>query len=371
MADRAHDAGGWGRPRYDGRWRSLARHELWRTVTALRTVRGPGSLLRFLVWFADALDEKLVVLRSRVALGRRLAGLEPAPVATGLLPRGPQAEALFPPCRHRTEAPVQVVLSDALSAAPPPPHAVRLADHPALQVPPFDPREHNPVGWASTAASGGVALGPRRDLPAGVDASAEMPVGGVWTFGAQVAVDAAAFHDGPVARAGALVRLAARGVPVFIADGALALRRLLGADLYEAMRRDPRPWRRTARELHGIRQRRLAHRDHTVAARARQVFAAAGVAGPAPPSVSVLLATRRPAYVAHALDGVFRQSYPRLELVLALHGGGFEDIALERALAGAPIPVTVLRVAPERSLGAVLKRRCGRGVRRPARQDGR
>ena len=75
---------------------------------------------------------------------------------------------------------------------------------------------------------------------------------------------------------------------------------------------------------------------------------------PGAPPVSVLLATRRPACLAMAVANVARQSYPRLELILALHGPGFGDAAVARAMAGFPHPVTVPRVGVEQPLGAVL-----------------
>ena len=85
--------------------------------------------------------------------------------------------------------------------------------------------------------------------------------------------------------------------------------------------------------------------------RARQACRAAGVDPPPWPRVSVLLATRRPALLAHAVANVSLQRYPHLELVLALHGPGFDP---EAALAGFAHPVKVLRLDAERPLGSVL-----------------
>ena len=96
--------------------------------------------------------------------------------------------------------------------------------------------------------------------------------------------------------------------------------------------------------------RRVALREHSLASRARQVCAAAGMADPpAPPKVSVLLPTRRPALLARALANVARQSYPNLELVLALHGEGFGEVP---GLAGLGCPAKLCRVeAPTRRSG--------------------
>ena len=91
------------------------------------------------------------------------------------------------------------------------------------------------------------------------------------------------------------------------------------------------------REAASIRMRRAAHRDH--------VRRPAGW-----PAVSVLLATRRPARLAQAVANVARQDYPRLELVLALHGDGFGDLPAVRG----DLAVRTVRVGGERPLGAAL-----------------
>ena len=70
--------------------------------------------------------------------------------------------------------------------------------------------------------------------------------------------------------------------------------------------------------------------------------------------MSVLLATRRPEWVSHAVANVARQTWPELELVLALHGPGFSDDAVGAALAPLECPVRVLRLGADRTLGAVL-----------------
>ena len=75
--------------------------------------------------------------------------------------------------------------------------------------------------------------------------------------------------------------------------------------------------------------------------------------------ISVLLATRRPGRLAAALANVARQRYPRLELVLALHGPGFAADVVQRAGAGFPHPVKLLRLDASRPLGSVLNAAAG------------
>ena len=59
------------------------------------------------------------------------------------------------------------------------------------------------------------------------------------------------------------------------------------------------------------------------------MLAAAGLEGPTLPLVS----TRRPDRLRDAIAAVEAQTYPHVELVLALHGDGFEHI-LEQAQDG-------------------------------------
>ena len=166
--------------------------------------------------------------------------------------------------------------------------------------------------------------------------------------------DVAAFHAGAPERAGTLARLAARGVPVHLADRDPALPALLGAELHGLMTEEIRGAGASAREALSIAMRRAALRSHSLRARARQVCAAARAEAPELPRISVLLATRRPGHLAAALANAARQSYPRLELVLALHGPGFAADAVERAIAGFAHPVKRLRLDASRPLGSVL-----------------
>ena len=164
----------------------------------------------------------------------------------------------------------------------------------------------------------------------------------------------AAFHAGAVERAGTLARLAAYGVPIHLADRDPELRELLGPELYGLMMEEIAGADASAREALSIRMRRAALRGHSLGARARQLCATVLSDPPELPCVSVLLATRRPGCLAMALANVARQRYPRLELVLALHGPGFEPDVTERAAAGFAHPVKVLRLDERQVLGSVL-----------------
>lgn len=79
---------------------------------------------------------------------------------------------------------------------------------------------------------------------------------------------------------------------------------------------------------------------------------------PSRESVSVVLATRRPELLPHALAQVASQTHRRLELVLGLHGDGFDRPRVDRLVAEAlPHIHCEVVVAPARvRFGAVLAR---------------
>ena len=92
-----------------------------------------------------------------------------------------------------------------------------------------------------------------------------------------------------------------------------------------------------------VSERRHALRAHSPA-----------VAFDAWPSVSVVVATHRPEHLGLLFDNLRSLSYPRLEAVIALHGGQL-DIAHVRALcATLPFPSRVIEVPSSSNLGEVL-----------------
>lgn len=222
-----------------------------------------------------------------------------------------------------------------------------------LAVPAFDPRTWNPIRWQRAVGNEAAALGPVERLPTGIVAHHVMHRDDLLQLRRMHHVeDVQAFHADVITRAGALVRLAAAGVVVHLADGDGRLRALLGDGLYDLMTTDPSDFDAGTRELHSIRMRRIALRDHSLHARARQRGEGARPDPPGLPLVSILLATKRSRFLPSALAAAARQTYPRLELVLALHGERFEDV--ERRVAAFPHPTKVVRVATHESLGAVL-----------------
>ena len=72
------------------------------------------------------------------------------------------------------------------------------------------------------------------------------------------------------------------------------------------------------------------------------------------PSVSIIMATNRPGTVPWALANVVRQNHRPLELLLALHGEGFDDGKVEAELARLPIPAKLVHVEGDANLGDAL-----------------
>jgi len=74
------------------------------------------------------------------------------------------------------------------------------------------------------------------------------------------------------------------------------------------------------RDEHSVRLRRAAFAEHSGFAWRGRLAAKAGVRPPEHPSVSIVLATKRPHQLEHALAQVVRQRGVEVELVLATHG---------------------------------------------------
>ncbi|WP_419935040.1 glycosyltransferase [Candidatus Palauibacter sp.] len=356
--------------------RGALRANAARVWAEARDIRGIRTAWRFLAWLAVALRWRLGQARAAVAAPSRAAAMSSArptpppgpthwdpPLGTRIAVLGPRARAVFRASSRVTHGldagPVDVVLADTAdtegAAAGIGVPTVRLDAVPALAVPAFDPAAHNPVGcWVREVEPRAACVGPRRQLPAGVRAR-EVPLAERSRLVRYHHVeDVGAFHDGAAERAGTLVRIAACGVPVHLADHDPALETLLGPELHGLMSAPIGYDGAEAREVLSIRMRRAALRGHSLGARARQLCEAARVDPPESPLVSVLLATRRPGRLAAAVANVARQDYPRLELVLALHGPGFEADAVACATASLAAPVTVLRLGEDHPLGTVL-----------------
>lgn len=335
-----------------------------------RKVRGPRSALRFARWLQRAVFRRVIrrlrgsspeILRPPPPAGR-VSAQSPAaacPPGVGIDARGPRSRAVFEASGRVAQAmegeKADLVVADTAAAAEnAPAPAVVLADAPPiLSTPAFDPVQHNPVNWPRQHDGTVGALGAPGQLPPGCRADHVVRCDDHEALKAiHHLEDVAAYHADIVARAGVLVRLAAMGVLVHIADADQRLAPYVGAKLFEMMTGGAAGLDAARREMLSIRMRREALREHSRRGRVRQLCAHAGIEPPPLPLVSVLLVTKRPHMLQHALAAVARQTYPRIELVLGLHGEGFADV--ERQRASFPVPTVVVRVGARQPLGAAL-----------------
>ena len=217
-------------------------------------------------------------------------------------------------------------------------------------APTFDLQVYNPIGWQRDVSNEVGALGPLEWLPAGCEAQRVIGRGDLRGLRrVHHLEDTQAFHVDIVKRAGALVRLAAAGIIVHLANDDQDLSPLLSADLHRLMNADVQGIDADAREMLSIRTRRAVLKQHSSWAIVRRN---APLGTPRLPLVSILLATRRPPFLPWALAAVAAQTYPELELVLALHGGPFAEV--ERRVAELPYPAKVVQVPAGEPLGTVL-----------------
>ena len=281
-------------------------------------------------------------MRARYRLGPELASQ--GPLATAVFAASTQVGSVAGPN-------IRVVIADT------PGHAEDLGVEkvvalselaPMASVPAFNIEKVNPKDWPPSYRSKPVMLRPSPGVLPRMTHLRRLRR-------AHHVTDTAAGHADTVTRAATLAAIAATGAVVSIAEDDPELRESLGQDLYELMTCDRvRSADRHEREKLSVAMRRCALRDHSLRARARQLLLQAGVEGPPLPLVSVLLATRRPELLAQAVRAVVSQKYPKIELVLAPHGDGFDSRAITDLLQSVGHPARVVPVPDSEPLGAVL-----------------
>ena len=331
--------------------RAVAVRGLAKSARMLARIRSLGDLRLFLLWIVFAVKWRIVRRRNARPDSRSRPAAPAVPPAASV-----PSPASGPPAASSAEVP----------AVPP---ALN-----RLSVTAFDPAAVNPIGWTPDFDEAVVSLGPPELIrPSAVNGAAvtrRRPSDGPADLRrARCVVDVAAYHEGPLQRAAVLAELAAAGAVVHLADASSdgapspsgpsagpGLRECLGPELHDLMARaDAFSADARQRELISIRLRRAALRDHSFPARPERASHPGPGARPSwPPEVSVLLPTRRPDMLAAALANVARQAYPRLELVLAAHGDGFDPDRISELTAGLDCPVRVVPVAAEAPLGRVL-----------------
>jgi len=338
----------------------------WRDVIRRALSTRPRDLVGFLRWFVQGIGARLSEIigreteRSGYPPPRGLGLKTPPTLGVEIVALGARAARIFAECpavtSHVSGGHVDFIVADttneAQSATAP---AIILSEARSLAVPAFDPTIVNPVGWERDVDYLVGSLGAPHLLPAGVKAHRVVEHDDKDAVRrCHHVVDVAAFHADEAERAGVLVRLAATGTLVYLADGGPGLASLIGNELHALMTLGVQEADADERESRSIEMRRIALREHSLRSRARKMSEAVLDDPPSVPSVSILLATRRPDFLGWALDNVARQNYPRLQLVLGLHGDGFDAATVERHVAALPLPTRVVHVGEGQTLGTVL-----------------
>jgi len=108
----------------------------------------------------------------------------------------------------------------------------------------------------------------------------------------------------------------------------------------------------TERERVSVQLRRAALKNHSYSERLNQIRKISGLAQFKETSVSAVVATKRPEMVVRIFENVKKQDYKNLELIIALHGEGFENAYPD--FTNSDLPVTILRFSEEDIFGNVL-----------------
>ena len=340
-----------------------------RVLIEVAFIRDFRSAVWFFKWLArGVLIRTGALLRpTRPSKGRPVASAAQSslpPRAQSLLPAevaaiGPRAEAIFGSAGGRyspVEPHVDVVVADNPEVAHEVKHpTVVLSANPRLAVPVLDHRLYNPIGWRRRVEDRVAALGPLDQLPRHVHAGYVLASTNLDLIRhCHHLEDVRAFHANATERAGTIVRLAAAGAVIHVADKDPELESLLGNELYGLVATDIGGADIAQRELHSVRMRRIALRDHSLNSRVRQICATVFKSPPQPQGVSVLLATNRPKFLNDAIANVAKQNYPRLQLILALHGDEFDNTAVECSIANLTCDVETVPVSATRPFPAVL-----------------
>lgn len=235
-------------------------------------------------------------------------------------------------------------------------------------LPPIDTGSVNPVGFLNAGVDGYATVGPGEDgdtvrLTGPRGTAVEVAHGG--SLGPeQIAAlrrvrgvrDRSTVHRGPLEHARLLSQLAAAGVPLLVEALPEAVRALLGPELSRLLPTAKEPllgddfWR----EAHSIALRRVALRQHSARARWAEVAGSLPYRPARRPTISVVLATRRPQQLVHALHQVELQRDVTAEVVVALHGEHFDLDEAQRIADATRVPVEIVHAPSQEVFGDVL-----------------
>ena len=175
------------------------------------------------------------------------------------------------------------------------------------------------------------------------------PYGGV--------VDHPALHQTVTGRAETLMTLATAGVPLAASQIGDQLEQLIGEEMATLLTSvqitdltDPE-----ARDRLSVRLRRISLHQGSQTSTWRDLAGSLDITVAPLPTISILLASNRPAFLDHALEQVRAQTYPETELVLILHGEGF-SITDSQIQEKYDRPLKILRIPSATVYGEALNR---------------
>ncbi|MEE6259743.1 glycosyltransferase family 2 protein [Plantactinospora sonchi] len=163
----------------------------------------------------------------------------------------------------------------------------------------------------------------------------------------------------PVAVAALLVQVAMTGATLSAPTLPDRVAGLLTPELRETVGAPVPQTDPLAREARSVRQRRAALRGHATGFALPRLAAAPFPGLPRPPSVSAILATRRPDLLPEAVRTIVGQTYPELEVVLCLHGCALPE-PVRDLLAASGRPYEIVEVPGALSFGEALGAATGR-----------
>lgn len=346
----------------------------WSSLRELRLLRGPGPMWRVDARFDD--PAPLGALVRAVTAATRPRSVPHAP-RIGTADR-PADDWTVGTHAVRLDATAERPGTDLVAGGPsapaparalvlPRPAEPRLAaeevhtDPGSTPLPPVDEHVVNPMGFTAEAPFGHALMsfqggswavqgdGARAVVLPAMGPVTDTEIAALRRF-RSVTVDWDA-HPGSVVGLHAVASLAVAGVPLLSQVPAPLWALPLSHDLRALLDRttpsrldDP-----TVRELHSVTTRRIALRDHSSRAhRARLGLPETE------PSVSVLLCTRRPGFLAAILEQIDRQHHADLEVVLVLHGIPADAPGVPEALKGFGRDLTVVEAPADAVFGDVL-----------------
>jgi len=170
-------------------------------------------------------------------------------------------------------------------------------------------------------------------------------------------------HRGPVEHAAFLAQAACAALPVISQDLNPTVRRLLGPELATAFASTSEHDLADdlVREAYCMSIRRAAFARHGARQRWRAIADSLGLPGgpPPAPTVSVIMATRRPELLASIAEQIGGQDWPHVELVVGLHGVSAEHPKVQWMRETYAGPLVITEIPASRSFGETLNDLCG------------